>query len=84
MADRLPVVDIERHVCIAGALVGSNVEILCEGPSRTNANRLTGRTRTNKIMVFEGDADRHTGQLFDVKIIRSTGFTLYGDVAVLN
>ena len=36
-------------------LVGTTVEILCEGPSKTNAARLTGRTRTNKIVVFEGD-----------------------------
>lgn len=33
-------------------LVGCNVEILCEGPSKTNAARLMGRTRTNKIVVF--------------------------------
>src|SRR6266536_1491305 len=30
-------------------LVGCNVEILCEGPSKTNPARLMGRTRTNKI-----------------------------------
>jgi tRNA-2-methylthio-N6-dimethylallyladenosine synthase len=33
-------------------LVGRNVEILCEGPSKTNPERLMGRTRTNKIVVF--------------------------------
>jgi tRNA-2-methylthio-N6-dimethylallyladenosine synthase len=33
-------------------LVGCNVEILCEGPSKTNSARLMGRTRTNKIVVF--------------------------------
>jgi tRNA-2-methylthio-N6-dimethylallyladenosine synthase len=63
-------------------LVGKNVEILCEGESKTNAARLTGRTRTNKIVVFEGSA-RHVGQIFDVRILHSTGFTLYGDPAVL-
>ena len=65
-----------------GELVGCTVEILCEGPSRTNPDRLTGRTRTNKIVVFEGN-ERHIGQLFDVRILHSTGFTLYGDPAVL-
>jgi len=64
-------------------LVGRNVEILCEGRSRTNPKRLTGRTRTNKIVVFEGN-ERHIGQIFDVRVTRSTGFTLYGDPAVLN
>jgi tRNA-2-methylthio-N6-dimethylallyladenosine synthase len=33
-------------------LVGCNVEVLCEGPSKTNPARLMGRTRTNKIVVF--------------------------------
>jgi tRNA-2-methylthio-N6-dimethylallyladenosine synthase len=33
-------------------LVGSRVEVLCEGPSKTNRARLMGRTRTNKIVVF--------------------------------
>ncbi|HWL54018.1 MAG TPA: tRNA (N6-isopentenyl adenosine(37)-C2)-methylthiotransferase MiaB [Chthoniobacteraceae bacterium] len=63
-------------------LVGTRVEILCEGPSRTNADRLTGRTRGNKIVVFEG-APRHVGQLFEVEITRTHGFTMYGDPAFL-
>jgi len=62
-------------------LVGSQVEILCEGPSKTNLNRLSGRTRTNKIVVFEG-AERHIGQIMPVQIVESTGFTLYGDPAI--
>jgi len=58
-------------------LVGRDVEILCEGPSRTNATRLTGRTRTNKVVVFVGDEDR-IGEVFDVRIERANGFSLYG------
>jgi tRNA-2-methylthio-N6-dimethylallyladenosine synthase len=64
------------------ACVGRNVEILCEGASRYNAERLTGRTRTNKIVVFEG-APRHVGQVMDVRIVRTTNSTLYGDPAIL-
>ena len=56
-------------------LVGREVEILCEGPSKTNAPRLTGRTRTNKIVVFEG-TENDIGQLIDLKITHSTGFSL--------
>lgn len=60
------------------SFVGQSVEILCEGPSKTNASRLMGRTRGNKIVVFEGD--KHLiGKLFSVRILRSTGFTLYGE-----
>ena len=64
------------------AFVGRETQILCEGPSKTNPNRLMGRTRGNKIVVFEG-SDRHLGQLFPIRINRSTGYTLYGDPAIL-
>jgi tRNA-2-methylthio-N6-dimethylallyladenosine synthase len=65
------------------AFVGRRTQILVEGPSRKNPARLTGRTRCNKIVVFEG-SDRHRGQLLDVKIIRAGSFTLYGDPAIVN
>ena len=63
-------------------LVGQRVEILCEGPSKTNPDRLMGRSPGNKIVLIEGDT-RHIGEIFDVQIERSTGFTLYGTPAVL-
>lgn len=64
-------------------LVGQRVEILCEGPSKTTETRLMGRTRTNKIVVFEGDAARLTGEIFDVHVRSHHHFTLYGDAATL-
>jgi tRNA-2-methylthio-N6-dimethylallyladenosine synthase len=63
--------------------VGKRVQILVEGPSRKNPARLEGRTRTNKIVVFEG-SERHRGQLLEVKVTRAGSFTLYGDAAILN
>jgi tRNA-2-methylthio-N6-dimethylallyladenosine synthase len=60
-------------------LVGTDVEVLCEGPSKTNASRLSGRTRTNKIVVFEGPAGRLAGNIFNVHVNEFAGFTLYGD-----
>jgi tRNA-2-methylthio-N6-dimethylallyladenosine synthase len=65
------------------AFVGRQTQILVEGPSRKNSSRLAGRTRCNKIVVFEG-SDRHRGQLMDVKITRAGSFTLYGDPAIVN
>jgi tRNA-2-methylthio-N6-dimethylallyladenosine synthase len=58
-------------------LVGHKLEILCEGPSKTNPARLMGRTRTNKIVVFEGN-DELAGELVDLRIERANGFSLYG------
>jgi tRNA-2-methylthio-N6-dimethylallyladenosine synthase len=37
------------------ALVGQSFEVLVEGPSDKDPNRLMGRTRTNKLMLFAGD-----------------------------
>ena len=62
---------------------GRVLQILVEGPSRKNPARLEGRTRANKIVIFEGSA-RHIGQLMDVKIVHAAPFTLYGDPAILN
>jgi len=58
-------------------LVGCNVEVLCEGPSKTNPARLMGRTRTNKIVVFEGHEELG-GELVDVRVQQANGFSLYG------
>jgi len=63
--------------------VGRETQILVEGPSRKNPARMAGRTRCNKIVVFDG-SDRHRGQLMDVKITRAGSFTLYGDPAIVN
>lgn len=64
------------------ALVGRTVEVLCEGPSKNNPRRLAGRTRTNKVVVFESATpERHVGRLVDVRVRESSGFTLYGEVA---
>ena len=58
-------------------MVGTHVEVLCEGPSKTNPARLMGRTRTNKVVVFEAEENR-IGKIFDVAIERANGFSLYG------
>ena len=61
------------------ALVGKEVEILCEGPSKTNDQRLTGRTGSNRIVVFDGNPERHTGEIFKVRVAEAGHFTLFGD-----
>ncbi|MDB4432549.1 MiaB/RimO family radical SAM methylthiotransferase, partial [bacterium] len=59
-------------------LIGTVQQVLCEGPSKTNKKRLSGRTSQNKIVIFDGNAERMAGQLLDVRIEDSTGYTLYG------
>jgi len=62
--------------------VGQQVQILVEGPSKKNPARMMVRTRTNKIVVFDG-SQRHRGQLMEVKVTRAGSFTLHADPAVL-
>jgi len=69
--------------CKYNVLVGRQMQILVEGLSKKNPARMTGRTRCNKIVVFDG-SERHRGQLMDVKITRAGSFTLYGDPAIVN
>ncbi len=63
--------------------VGQPVQILVEGPSKKNPARLTGRTRCNRIVLFDG-SPRHIGQVMDVRVTRAGLFTLYGDPALVN
>ena len=83
--DLLEVVN-KSNYRILERLVGSQVEVLCEGPSKTNRARLMGRTRTNKIVVFPpspkrrptGESEELVGELVNVRIERANGFSLYG------
>jgi tRNA-2-methylthio-N6-dimethylallyladenosine synthase len=94
MPDQIPdAVKEERHARLLEEInaigrkrydhwLGRTAQILVEGPSKKNAARYTGRTRCNKIVIFDG-TPRHRGQLMDVKIERAGSFTLYGDPAIL-
>ena len=79
--DLLRVVDT-LAIAKGEALVGREVEILCEGRSKTNGDRLMGRSPGNKIVIFDG-AERHIGEIFDLRIEHSSGFSLYGDPALI-
>jgi tRNA-2-methylthio-N6-dimethylallyladenosine synthase len=73
--NRMAMAKFEAHL-------GGLVEVLVEGPSHRNPARYEGRTRTNKIAIFEG-SPRHQGQILDLKIERVGSFTLYGNPAIL-
>ncbi len=61
-------------------LVGTTVDVLVEGESRTNPDRLMGRTRTNKIVLFEADRAL-VGQTVPVHLNSAQTWTLYGALA---
>ncbi|SMB97594.1 tRNA-i(6)A37 thiotransferase enzyme MiaB [Thermanaeromonas toyohensis ToBE] len=62
------------------ALVGQELEVLVEGPSETDPEKLSGRTRTNKLVIFPGPEDL-VGKLVKVKITQAQTFLLKGEVA---
>ena len=74
--DLLDAVNQSNHR-ILERLIGTRVEVLCEGRSKTNRARLMGRTRTNKIVVFEGD-EKLVGELVYVRVDQANGFSLHG------
>ncbi|MBP7861512.1 tRNA (N6-isopentenyl adenosine(37)-C2)-methylthiotransferase MiaB [bacterium] len=57
--------------------LGRTCELLVEGRSERNPERMTGRTRTNKLVNFEGDASL-TGQFVDVEITAANPWALRG------
>jgi tRNA-2-methylthio-N6-dimethylallyladenosine synthase len=65
----------------AQRFVGRTVEVLVEGPSRTDPERLRGRTRHNKAVNFAGLAA--TGELTEVEITAATSQTLSGEERLL-
>jgi tRNA-2-methylthio-N6-dimethylallyladenosine synthase len=80
---------IQNQVSLADHLarVGHIVEVLVEGPSKAALKQertsgpiqLTGRTRTDHIVVFEGN-ERLIGQTVLVVVEEATAFTLFGTV----
>ncbi|HLA37266.1 MAG TPA: tRNA (N6-isopentenyl adenosine(37)-C2)-methylthiotransferase MiaB [Candidatus Brocadiales bacterium] len=57
--------------------VGQIVEVLVEGPSKSNKKRLTGRTPQNQIVVFEGISTLKV-ELIKVRIEEVPPLTLFG------
>ncbi|MCA9187783.1 MAG: tRNA (N6-isopentenyl adenosine(37)-C2)-methylthiotransferase MiaB [Planctomycetales bacterium] len=69
------------------AMVGEEVEILVEGPSKAARDRgdagpvlqMTGRTHCDRIVVYDGNI-RQAGQLVQVVIYDAHSHTLFGEI----
>src|SRR3989440_2377212 len=75
--ERLVEVVQRRATERAQRFVGRTVEVLVEGPSRTDPEKLRGRTRHNKTVNFHGVAQ--PGDLAQVEVESATSTTLAGD-----
>ncbi len=61
------------------AYEGKIVEVLVEGPSKNDETKLMGRTRTSKLVNFDGNSD-YIGKLVNVKITKANSFSLVGEI----
>ena len=59
--------------------VGTTQKILVEGHSKNNKDMLTGRTDTNKVVIFEGPEEL-IGKIINIKIVSEHKWYLKGEV----
>lgn len=61
--------------------VGRTLDVLIEGPSRNDPERLRGRTSHNKVVNFAGFGE--PGETVPVEITGATSQTLSGEMSLL-
>jgi tRNA-2-methylthio-N6-dimethylallyladenosine synthase len=66
----------------AQRFVGRSLDVLVEGPSRTDPTRIRGRSRHNKAVNFEGTAT--AGEFVEVEVTNATSQTLTGREQLLS
>ena len=59
--------------------VGTTQKVLVEGESKNNSDMLTGRTDSNKVVIFEGTKDL-VNKIVDLKIVSEHMWYLKGEV----
>jgi tRNA-2-methylthio-N6-dimethylallyladenosine synthase len=79
--ERLVKVVQRRAAERAQRFVGRTLEVLIEGPSRTDPSRLRGRSRHNKVVNFEGLGE--PGETVQVEITGATSQTLLGQMSLV-
>ncbi|GAB3398938.1 tRNA (N6-isopentenyl adenosine(37)-C2)-methylthiotransferase MiaB [Massilia agilis] len=79
---RLQAVIDENTRKTSAAMVGTVQRLIVEGVAKAGNGELTGRSENNRVVVFApGEAGESlTGQLVDVRITESMGYTLRGEL----
>jgi tRNA-2-methylthio-N6-dimethylallyladenosine synthase len=78
-ARNMRLLELQKGISLAEnkKLIGREVQVLIEGVSKSDSNKLSGRTRQNHIVVFNGSGES-VGKLVHVLIHEVTDLTLYG------
>ncbi len=77
--DRLVALQTENSRKMNEPLAGKVVTVLCEGASKSNPDKLTGRTDGNKIVNFSGD-ESLKGKMLEVLIENVQTWSLEGTI----
>ena len=72
--------DVQNEISLAinEQLNGQEFEVLVEGPSKTDENIYTGRTRNNKLVLFK-HSDEQIGDFINLKITQPQTWLLKGE-----
>lgn len=75
------IIDLQRGISFRRnqALIGTEEEVLVEGPSRKSDDDLVGRTDSNKMVVFS-QTGVQAGEYRHVRIERANSATLFGTI----
>lgn len=76
--EQLMAVQNEISLDINKGLAGKVMEVMVEGPSKNDARVWNGRTRTNKIVLFEHN-DEQKGDFINIKITQPQTWVLKGE-----
>ena len=79
--ERLVEVIQRRAADRAQRFIGRSLEVLVEGPSRTDPTRLRGRSRHNKVVNFDGLGE--PGEYVQVEITGASSQTLTGEMSLI-
>lgn len=73
-------IDLQNQLSEASNLrdIGKTFEVLIEGFSKRSREQLFGRTSQNKVVIFD-KKNYHVGQFVDVRIVKATSATLFGE-----
>ena len=73
--------NVQNDISLAknSALVDTAVDVLVEGASKTDEKIFTGRTRSNKLVLFNHGSER-AGDIVRVKVTHAQTFLLKGDI----
>jgi len=75
------IISLQQNISyeINQSLVGKTVDVMVDGTSRKSDFQLSGRTDTNKTVVFPA-GNFVLGDVLDVKIIKASSATLFGEI----